>query len=255
MGDKKVALRHREIVSMVNEQETLYLEDFVQRLSCSESTIRNDLRLLEQKGLLRRVFGGATRASLLSLSVRSSKNKAAKMAIAAYAFERFIRPGLTVTLDTGSSVMELAQKILEADIPLTVITPSFHVATILVGAKQVELNLVGGKYDRYTGGFYDENTNPVLRTMHSDLYFMSAKVACPVGFTIGTDGEVSIRQTMIACSSKTMALIDSSKIGGVNFKVVCGFDEVDTIITDDKADKAAVRELEKTGVQVCCAPL
>ena len=54
--------RRNKIVDMVNTQGSVLVLDLSNLFGISEVTIRADLRLLEEKGLLTRFHGGAARA-------------------------------------------------------------------------------------------------------------------------------------------------------------------------------------------------
>ena len=53
--------RRNKIVEMVNTQGSVLVLDLSNLFGISEVTIRADLRLLEEKGLLTRFHGGAAR--------------------------------------------------------------------------------------------------------------------------------------------------------------------------------------------------
>lgn len=249
-GNKK-DLRHQKILALLNERETIELTELCSLLGSSESTIRNDLRYLEGTGNLIRTFGGAMKAGITSVTLRSSDNQKEKRWIADYAFRHLVLPGNTITVDSGSTGIELAVKISESNMPLNVITASFYAASVLVNHSSVELNLVGGKYDANFGSFYDENSTTVIKTMRSDIFFLGAKGVSPsAGYSITSAAEASVKRTMIECAQRTVALMDHSKIGTVAFKLVCGIEDVDMIVTDDKADPQMVEELRARGITV-----
>ena len=54
--------RQDEIIRLVDKHGSITLKQLVDELGASESTIRRDLSELDQKGLLRKVFGGAIAA-------------------------------------------------------------------------------------------------------------------------------------------------------------------------------------------------
>ena len=52
--------RFAQILRIVNEEKSVTVQDLKERLHTSESTIRRDLTVLDQKKLLVKVHGGAT---------------------------------------------------------------------------------------------------------------------------------------------------------------------------------------------------
>lgn len=255
MAINKVTLRHNKIVSMVNEQDNVSLEDLIHTFNCSESTIRNDLRLLDEEGLLKRTFGGATKISVANMVTRSTIHKTQKSLIADFAFEKYIKEGMTISLDTGSTSLELANKIALAQIPLNVITTSFYAAATLVDCSFINLTLVGGGYNPVTGCFYDENTLSVLKTMHSDYYFMSAKgIHLTAGITISNNDEASLKRTLMEQANKTIVLMDSSKFNVIGYKVVCSLNDIESLITDSSINAEVYSDFKKNDIRVFIAP-
>ena len=52
--------RQSRIIELLREEGTVYTSDLVNRFQTSRETIRRDLSELEQKGALKKVYGGAT---------------------------------------------------------------------------------------------------------------------------------------------------------------------------------------------------
>lgn len=244
---------------MLANQETVSLSEFCNALSCSESTIRNDLRFLESQGVLKRTFGGAmlldTVTNAYNLSTRTSSNQAYKAAMADYIVKHIITPGSTIALDSGSTAMEIARKLCESGISLTVITNSFAASLLLFQSEAINFYLSGGNYNRHTGSFFDEITLSAIENLYADIFFFTASgVSADVGFTIGSSAEGPIKRKMIQCSKKTIAVLDHTKIGHTGLRLVCGFDSIQTIITDDLADPKALEALRAKNVEVIQVP-
>ena len=55
--------RHEKILAKLNEKGKVEVPDLSESLNVSEVTIRKDLRILEDKGLLFRTHGGATKTN------------------------------------------------------------------------------------------------------------------------------------------------------------------------------------------------
>ena len=51
--------RHEEILRLLKEKNSVTVQELKEFLHASESTIRRDLNVMDSKGLLTKVFGGA----------------------------------------------------------------------------------------------------------------------------------------------------------------------------------------------------
>ena len=135
MGDE----RKQRILEILTLQGRLTVEELVEKLNVTAVTVRADLNSLANSGLLARSRGGALKlkqedpAPEYPFSIREHLHKPEKERIAKAAVE-LIRPGQTILLDSGSTTMEIARRIRTLKIhPLTVITNSLQIATVLAG--------------------------------------------------------------------------------------------------------------------------
>jgi Transcriptional regulators of sugar metabolism len=252
----KVEKRHIEIKKRLAANGVVGLGELCDALRCSESTVRNDLSFLEEKGELRRTLGGAIPLGTThlghSMAIRSGLCKDEKRSIARFIANEIVNPGHAIILDAGSTNIEIAQAILEADTPISVITNNVPAAAILANANNVDLYLSGGRYLREKCAL---DGDAFFQTMRADLFFLAVSgIAHDVGYTIPNVEEVTIKHAMIRCSSKTIAVVDHSKLGKTGLKLVCGFDQVKTIVTDDGADAGEAAKIRAQGVEVLVAP-
>ena len=105
------------------------------RLGVSEVTVRRDLDVLAQSGLIEKVHGGAMTRSRLSADEPSFESKshrqvAEKEAIARVASE-LVEPGQAVALSAGTTTWRRARRLRRTP-NLTVITNSLSVAKALI---------------------------------------------------------------------------------------------------------------------------
>lgn len=100
--------RQEEIIQILNAKGSVTVQELTGHFQASESTIRRDLNVLDKKGALTKVFGGAvqndkkldTREEKVSL--RKELNREEKIQIARYA-AALVSPDDFVYLDAGST--------------------------------------------------------------------------------------------------------------------------------------------------------
>ncbi|MDF3000527.1 MAG: transcriptional regulator, DeoR family [Bacillota bacterium] len=256
----KTELRHEKIRSMLIAADLVTVAEFRKNLNCSEATIRNDLRYLEEKGLLKRCYGGAvatgSTARHMNMNMRSVAYKKEKEAIAQHIVKSVLISGQTIILDSGSTSLEIAQRIVESELELTVLTNSFAIATILTHSSHVKFFLAGGSYDPEPGAFHDEFSIALFNTMRADICFLSVNgVSCDAGFTISGFEEASIKQAMIKASRQCYVIADHSKLGKTGLKVICDLSDVTALISNKHDHDEIVKELEASGLKIILAPL
>src|SRR4051795_7178564 len=126
--------RQALILEQLEASGGVRVSDLVRVLGVSDMTIRRDLEVLAERGLVEKVHGGATAAGTGSteepgFAAKSVRQQAEKEAIARRAAQ-LVLPGTAVALSAGTTTWTLAHHLL--DVPeLTVITNSVQVADVL----------------------------------------------------------------------------------------------------------------------------
>ncbi len=251
--------RQEKIRAMLLARNVVTLAEFCAELKCSESTIRNDLKDLDSRGLITRTFGGAVANDNtqhnISMEARKGLHTEEKRRIAAYIVNHVLFPGCTVTLDTGTTTAEIAKMIVNAKIPLNVITDSQAAANVLGKAPNISLYLTGGRYQPQKDAYIDQTAEQLVLSMRSDIYFLTCNgVNAEDGFTISDVAEISIKRSMAQCSKRTICVVDSSKIGRAALKVIFAPGQIKTIITDWNVIPGEAEALRAAGIEVIVVP-
>ena len=133
--------RRRRIVDLVGGSSFLAARELAETLGVSEMTIRRDIRLLADQGLVRAVHGGVTPNAGLTFGtdfrLRSTLRHDAKAAIAAAALA-LIESDSSIAIDNGTTGVELAT-LLGPPLRLSVVTPSLPAMVILRDKPGIEV--------------------------------------------------------------------------------------------------------------------
>ena len=106
----KPKIRHEEILNLLHTQERVEVDELALRFDVSAETIRRDLAVLSEKGLLRKIHGGATRfqtAQEPSFGVRSILKSTEKRWLAQCASE-LINVGDSLFIASGTTTAAFA---------------------------------------------------------------------------------------------------------------------------------------------------
>lgn len=233
--------RRARILEMVNTQGAVSLTELVERLDASESTIRRDLMALHAEGAIRRVHGGATKASTSdfvmsdqSLLGRQTMHMAEKRAIGAYAAS-LISPDDFVFIDGGTTTECLVDAITETRaIYLTNSLP--HAQKLL--AKGCRTLLPGGEVKSMTEVLVGSETVNHIRRYHFTIGFWGTNaVEIETGFTTPEFSEAAVKQIALEQTVDPYVLCDSSKFSKVSLITFAEFDAAQ-IITDQVEDSS-----------------
>lgn len=255
---KNALKRQDKIRDLLIFNGNVILVELCTLFNCSEATIRNDLAALEVQGICKRIYGGAMSTDHTSrntnITNRLNHYQAEKNAIAEYVVTKIIKPNMIITLDSGTTNMLVAQKILDYKIPCTIITNSFLVASIISKSSNVKLHLAGGFYDSDHGSFHDEVSDLILKTMRSEICFISANgIDYQGNVTNSGIDENTIKQQMIKHALQTIVLADHSKIDNTELKVICQATDITLVVTDQKTTDKQIEMLQQAGFKVARA--
>ncbi len=230
------ALERRErIVQLLAERSKILVPELCDVFGVSAATIRGDLRDLENDGKLRRTHGGAIplgqAAFELGTTAKEVERVAEKRRIAALAAD-FVQDGDTIALDSGTTILEFA-KCLANKRNLTVVTNAMDVASFLEANSDVNLILVGGSVRR---GFRC-TTGPLRLTglagLNDDPANMGANAfTVENGFTTPNLDHAEVKKAMLRLATRSVMLMDSSKVGRITFAEFAGLADIDKLITD-----------------------
>src|SRR5262245_44560871 len=164
--------RRGNILKSIEQQGFVSLQELVDQLKTSESTVRRDLEHLDRIGQIRRTRGGAAYVgeSLSAFDDRRSRAVGEKQGIGRKAAE-LIQSGETVLLDGGTTTLEVARNL--AGKALQVVTNSLPIVNLLVGASEIELLFLGGYLYPKTGVALGSLTVAALRQVHARRFIMS----------------------------------------------------------------------------------
>jgi DeoR/GlpR family transcriptional regulator of sugar metabolism len=250
------AERYDRILKLVETQHTVSVSQLCEILNVSEMTVRRDLRLLSDKGLLKRVHGGAVaqqgRSYEPSYITRATQNMQQKEIIGRTAAE-LIEAGDSIALDVGTTTLELA-KALVGTTDLTIITTSLHIANILSDAPNLRLILTGGivrKGELSLVGHIAEQTCEGFRV---DKAFIGIGGLHPDdGLTEYNLEDALVKRIMIKNAGQIIVVADSSKLGVTCFSWIAPLSAIDILVTDADAPEEILETLVDQGIEVIIA--
>jgi DeoR/GlpR family transcriptional regulator of sugar metabolism len=215
-------------------------------------TIRRDLDQLAERGVLRRVRGGAVslllRGEAMPFAVREHEAVETKQRIAAEV-DLLLADGEAVVLDCGTTTLTIARAI--AGRRLTVVPLDLHAANALSGAPEVRLLVPGGRTMPGSLAFTGPLTEASLASLRVDTTVLGVcGLSAEHGLTAHDLDEVQVKRAAIASARRTVAVCEGAKFGRTGLGLVCPATRLDMVITDRSAPETAVARLRDAGVEV-----
>ncbi|MEM9883206.1 MAG: DeoR/GlpR family DNA-binding transcription regulator [Planctomycetota bacterium] len=249
--------RHRNILGRVLDEGSVRVTDLARQFEVTEETIRRDLRLLAEQGVVARTHGGAVAVEPegghrdLPYVQRETAHTTQKDAIARAAV-RLIEPGSVVALDPSTTCCQLARRI--PDVELTVVTNSLAVCSILADRPRVEVICTGGTLDAEAMAFFGLHTRRALEGLHVERLFFSCRgLDFERGLSEANDRHAAVKLAMIESAHRCTLLADTSKLGLASTVFYAPAGVAEHLIVNEPYDqpgRQAINRLRKRGLTV-----
>lgn len=239
--------RQQEILAEVSKKGTLSVNELISMMNTSPATVRRDLKILEKNNYILRSHGYVHSVSqtenVLPVNKRSLVAAFEKQKIAAMAAS-FIKDGMTLILDSGTTCQEIARQI--PDKKVTVVTNSIEICRILLNSEAKVISC-GGMLFKEQQCFLGPDATAFLKNIEVDLCFVGATgVRSTSGLTTSSPLQLDFKKQAIQVSTRAYAVFDTTKFYSANLYLFAGFDELDGVITNKPAENSKEAELLKT---------
>lgn len=244
--------RRRLIVEQLQRQGRVSVQELSEAMQVSAVTIRQDLRALEEEGLLERTYGGAVRRTStivpeLSFHVRQGRCRREKEAIAAAA-AAMVEDGYTVGLDASTTAYTMVNA-LKRFRRLTIVTNSLVVAQSFLDSPHIQVLTTGGRLRRDSVSIVGRPEG--LPDINMNIGFFGARgISITSGITDVDADEAQMKSAMVTRCVARIVVADGSKWGQVAPYTFLKPHEITRILTSDDAPAEMVRQFREQGVAV-----
>ncbi|WP_100402828.1 DeoR/GlpR family DNA-binding transcription regulator [Bacillus sp. FJAT-42315] len=233
--------RKRMILEKLEVKGKVKVADLADEFAVSTETIRRYLEDLDKSQKLKKVYGGAVKATnspLIEPSMFERKilNIDEKKRIA-YKAATFINNGDVILIDEGSTTLQLVPYLLHIK-DLTIITNSFEFANQLIAATNKKLfdgeiifigGMISSKHFRTAGPMSQE----ILNHLSFEKAFISVDAVLPsFGISSYDLEKARLSEMMMKQAKQTFVLADHSKIGEKGTYKITGLNKIDYILSN-----------------------
>lgn len=250
--------RHENILDILKEKGRIKAREIQELFDIGFDTARRDLRILEEKGLLKRIHGGAI--PLVQVGFTTPKTytprdvteiKKNYWAITQEALS-LIKEHDVIYI-TGASIGFFMAQNLPRDIEFTVATNSIIIADELRKYDNVATYVLGGLMTP-KGQLRDHHTVQIIRSMRFDLAFLTAAAfSAEFGMSIQSTTSVLVTQAVIESSRKCIGMFPHEKMGRESILKVCPATDLDLIITDWDTCNTGLEKFDALNIEVIIA--
>ena len=241
--------RHSQILDLVSNNGKIAVSELAQSIGISEVTVRKDLSLLEDRGLLRREHGFASMIDSDDVSKRLSFNYTVKRSIAARA-AKIVHDGETIMIESGSCCTLLAEELASTHRDITIITNSVFIASFIRNKLNAKIILLGGEFQKEA----QVMVGPLIKKCVEDFYVNK--------FFIGTDGfndfgamsgdlmRAETIRAMAVNAKRIIILTESKKFSRVGVVTLVPFERINAVYTDKDIPPTSLEFLRRKNIDV-----
>ncbi len=238
-----------QIYSILLRDKHATVEALAEQFHVTPTTIRRDLLALEDRKLIYRTRGSAfllgDGESEANIFMEEKKRIAAAAA-------KLIQPGMSIALDSGSTVGALVNHLINDEGMYNLDFVTHSPVNALQISKRFNTSIPGGSLVPNSEFMVGLEVEEFYQKIHVDIAFLaSTGVYNCSGLTVSYPLQLQVKRCSALCADRRIALLDSSKFSRRGIYVFCNFKEIDTLITvKTKENEAQIKRIEDMGVQV-----
>jgi len=251
-GSLHGAERRQSLLDSIRTHGRLEAAAAAAELGTSTETIRKDLVVLEEQGLLRRVHGGAIQVESLTFEPdvgSRTENLAEKRRIAAMAIDEVPQAG-AIFIDAGSTTQVFAE-LLNGSPGLQVFTNALTVAGALARKHFMNCHTLGGRVRPNSLAVVGPLAQRVFDDYRFDVAFVGTNAASfGRGLCTPDPEEAAIKRAIIRSSDRVVLLADHTKFGRDSLVKYADLREVDLVISGVEIEPEKRAALADVGMEV-----
>lgn len=254
------AVRQARISKAFDSKGYVGVSSLADELGVSTMTIRRDISVLEERGVLKRTHGGAVSAEMLDagemhvpeppFSERVESHAAEKRAIAAAA-AAMVQPGEAIALDVGTSTLLLAQALSRRS-DLRVMTNNLSAASAMAPSGS-PVYLLGGQVRWPELSIIGAEAVAGAESRYTDRAFLGISGLDASGCYDYSPEDTLVKRAYIANTGSVVLLCDSSKFGSRAMVKVVDLPAVDAVVTDAAPPEDIASALRAADIDVIVA--
>ncbi|GHU62784.1 DeoR family transcriptional regulator [Clostridia bacterium] len=237
--------RQTQILQVVQEQKKIEVTLLSEMLEVSQVTIRKDLDILEEKGLLAREHGYAVLKERDDLGNRLALHYRKKLGIAKLASD-MIDNGEVIMMESGSTCALLAEQLALYKKDVTIITNSVFIVSHIRENMMGKVILLGGEYQKESQVMVGPLVRKCAREFYVDKFFMGTDGLMPeIGFTCQDMIRAETMKQMAESAKQSIIITDSSKFEKRGVVLQARFECIRKVFTDEDISDIAKENLRE----------
>jgi len=237
----------------IKEHKSVSNEELIEKFNISIQTLRRDLKLFEDNGLISKVYGGvvyidksANKTTVSNLDERKQTLTTEKQRIGKLAAE-FVNDEDVIFVDSGTTAVNI-KPFLKNTKNVVVISHCLDVMNALVDVPNVTGICAGGTLLKDSKTFLIDTT--FYPYNYNKAFISTVGISLTHELTNTNLQEGAVKRHVITHAKEVFVLADHSKFGIIAFNHFANYNEINCVITDKQPDEKYVSMLENNKIKV-----
>ena len=243
--------RHEKIYQLILSKGFVTIENLAEEFKMTPQTIRRDINMLSDEGMIVRYHGGAGPSSTENMEYNQrkvlylkEKQEIAKLVA------KHIPNNASLFINIGTTTEEISKALCNHQ-RLRVITNNLNVATILSRNENFEIITTGGLIRHRDGGIIGPLTIDCIQQFRVDIGIIGISGIDMDGTLLDFDyREVRASRAIIDNSRKVFLAADHTKFGRNAMVHLGNISDIDAMFTDRQPPAALRKILKEASVEV-----
>lgn len=253
------SLRQARILAIFDRKGFASIAELAEEFGVSTMTVRRDLTVMDQRGLLERTHGGAVAVGTAQgvtdsvepeFDLRRRDNEDQKNWIARTA-AALVGPSESIGLDVGTSVLALAE-VLAARRDIRVLTNNLRVAMRLAEGNGT-VYTVAGQIRSPEFSVFGPQAVAAIKSHFLDRVFVGVSGLDADGFYDYSPEDTEVKRAFMENAGQVVVLCDASKFGRRALSRIAPLERCDVIVTDNAPDDQLAQAIAAAGARLIVA--
>jgi len=251
--------RQNIILEMLEKNNgTIKMTEITAAFNVSNETARRDLETLQDKNLVKRIYGGAilvdrSISSFRGGHVQSDDQGHAEREAIGKAAAALVQEGETVILSSGTTVMQVAHALKQRLRNLTVLTNSLMTLNE-VSDSSFDVYVLGGKLDLNERNICGDAAVQTVRSVFADTLILGCGgVTVQYGVSDYSLNDQLLREEMVNHAARVILVAQSDKFGRNAFSLNIPLEKIHTVVTDTNLPVESQNILQSMGIRLILA--
>lgn len=246
--------RINDIEAYLRKVKSATNEELLEIFKISMQTLRRDLKDLEERKIVSKVYGGVVinedesmkNKSFIDINLRMTTHLEEKKLIGELA-SKVIEQDDIIFVDSGTTACHIIP-FLDKTKNITIVTNSILAMEALKDCEDAKVMLLGGEYRPRIRGFNFDVTH--AHYYYSKAFLATVGLSMTKGLTNMDPQDGILKHHVMEHSDKVFLMCDSSKIGCVAFNRFAELELIDALVTDKLPDAKYMNYFKKHQIKV-----